>query len=107
MTRGLLTYLCATTAVGLVIAMVWRPSTSPEQTRKSIILQAEQGVDAADLARAVGGEVTHELGIINAVAVELSDRQMTRLQRRDRVRRIWDNRGVNHADVRFQRWQKQ
>ena len=41
-----------------------------------MIVQATDMESAADAVRAVGGEVTHELGIINAVAATVSEGQL-------------------------------
>ena len=81
---------------GLVIAGVscLLPNGEPEagaaETRR-VIVQAADSATAAERVRAMGGVVTHELGIIDAVAAELTPAQRRALERQAAVRRIYDD----------------
>ena len=61
-----------------------------------LIVQADDTATAAAAVRAVGGEVTHELGIINAVGARLTPRQMAHLGATQSVR-LYENRNVHIA----------
>ena len=51
-------------------------------TTSSVIVQARDLAAASDAVRAVGGTVTHELDIINAVGARLTRAQATALRNR-------------------------
>ncbi len=53
---------------------------------QSWIVQGSEVTEIVDAVRNVGGTVTHELGIIHAVAAELSLAQVNALRRTDGVR---------------------
>ena len=56
-----------------------------------------QGHDLATLkvaVEAVGGEISHELGIINAVAVKLDDAGLQALKEHDAIRRVYADAAV-------------
>ena len=55
------------------------------------IVQASDVVTAAAMVEYVGGEVTHELGVINAVGAKLSESQLRRLNSADVPLRIYLN----------------
>ena len=55
------------------------------------IVQAGDAATAAALVEYVGGEVTHELGVINAVGAKLTDRQLSRLHSANTSIRIYQN----------------
>ena len=66
-------------------------ATVPDPTSESTVAVLVQGSDLAAVAeavRAVGGEVTHELGIINAVGARLTPTQIRRLEATDETLRI-------------------
>ena len=67
------------------------PSLSAEQVTSGYIIQAASTEIAAAAVEAVGGEVTHELGIIQAVGATLRPEQVETLERRSDVRRIFDH----------------
>ena len=70
-------------------------ATVPNQTSESAVAVLVQGSDlaaVADAVRAVGGEVTHELGIINAVGARLTPTQRRRLEATDETLRIRSDR---------------
>jgi len=52
------------------------------------------------LVAAQGGQITHELSVISAVAAELTLAQVADLRADDRIRRIYDNGTVETAAAR-------
>ncbi|MBT8081850.1 MAG: S8 family peptidase [Gammaproteobacteria bacterium] len=59
-----------------------------------------QGVSVADVRALVieqGGKITHELGVIRAVAADLTAGQIADLRRHENVRRIYDNGAIEAA----------
>ena len=72
-------------------------AASAEALTESVLIQAVQGADAAAVAKlvkAAGGTVTHELGIIRAVAADLTLEQVAELRRIATSPRIYRNRPV-------------
>jgi subtilisin family serine protease len=67
------------------------PAKKTALDTKSAIVQAETAARAAELVRAVGGTVTHELGIIDAVAAGLTSAQLEAIRQSDAGARIYDN----------------
>ena len=63
----------------------------------SFIVQAADMTTAAARVRTVGGELTHQLGIINAVGARLTAAQRWQLQRAAGLQ-IYENRAVRAAD---------
>ena len=61
-----------------------------------LIVQADDLATAAEAVRAVGGEVTHELAIINAVGARLTLAQLALLIDLDGLR-VYENRGAEVA----------
>lgn len=73
-------------------ALAWSVSASAEGTGAvEVIVQGQGTASVADLVSAAGGRVTRELGIIDAVAAELTASQLAVLAGADGVRRIWDS----------------
>ncbi|MEE8526109.1 MAG: hypothetical protein V3T72_19395, partial [Thermoanaerobaculia bacterium] len=70
------------------------PAPSADSATRRVIVQGDDTASIAELVRAVGGKVTHELGIIDAVAAELDAGQLRHLARADGVRRIYQDRAV-------------
>ena len=68
----------------------------------SVLVQGHDLETVAAAVRAVGGEITHELGIINAVGTKLTARQLRRLEASDDTLRIQPDRtaGVTGAKAR-------
>ena len=64
---------------------------------ESYLVQAEDLISAANAVHAVGGEVTHELGIIGAVAADLTSAQVGSLRSTGDAIRLFDNSGVTTA----------
>ena len=58
------------------------------QEPASYIVRADSAELATELVVAVGGDVTHELGIIEAVAATLTSAQVTDLRSREAVRQV-------------------
>jgi hypothetical protein len=67
------------------------PHTKTALDTQSTIVQAESAEQAAKLVRDVGGTVTHELGIIDAVAANLSAVQLDAIRQSAVGTRIYDN----------------
>ena len=76
-----------------VVALLW--PVSPEAT--SVLVQGRDVAVVAAAVQAAGGTVTHELGIIDAVAAELSESQIESVGRMAGVKRVVANRGVTTA----------
>lgn len=54
--------------------------TTPAETTAAVLVQGKDLASAAAAVRAVGGEITHELGIIDAVGARLTRRQIEQLE---------------------------
>ena len=67
-----------------------RPASPPSQSpmHRRVLVQGTNLAKAAMAVRAVGGEVTHELGIINSVGARLTPTQIRRLEASDDTLRI-------------------
>ena len=78
----------AALAAGLLLA---GGAISPKDndTRDRVIVQARDLETAAGLVRAVGGEITHELGVIGAVGARLDAGQQRAIRARGGIRRIF------------------
>ena len=72
-------------------AVLVNPDGSVTQT---YIVQGHELTTLKAAVATVGGEITHELGIINAVAVKLSAAQLRALKGRDEIRRIYADAAV-------------
>jgi len=81
-------------ATGWVLLVRPGPLPGGDSAIRRVIVQGESTTSVAGLVRAAGGKVTHELGIIDAVAAELDAGQLEELARADGVRRIYDDRKV-------------
>jgi len=78
----------------MIVGLLWSPVTP--QVRESVIVQATDMATAAALVRAVGGEVTHELGIIDAVGAKVTRAQLASIEAQPYVR-TYANREVQVA----------
>src|SRR5919197_5341590 len=86
-------------AAALAIAASLAPgshsaSTRPHATEVNVIVQASDLAHATRAVRSVGGIITHELEIIDAVGARLSAEQAEALGRSQEIRRIYPNYGV-------------
>lgn len=72
-------------------------------TTESYIVQGADLATARAAVAAVGGEITHELGIIHAVGARLSAEQSEALRAATSVRRLYENRGVETAKKKASR----
>lgn len=80
--------------IGLVGAAVVTSLPGPTPSASYIV----QGASLAAVKAAVqtvGGEISHELGIIKSVGAKLSDRQMQALQGMAGIRRVYENSGLS------------
>ena len=97
MRNGLRTRLSAL-AVAVAAAMTLGAFGGQEPTN-SVLVQGPDTMTVAAAVRAVGGEVTHELGIINAVGARLTRQQLQRLEATHGSSRIHADRGATVAGV--------
>ena len=81
----------------LVMVMLLVPSEREEVG--SFIVQGQDLAGVRAAVEAVGGAVTHELGIIKAVGTELTKRQVEALREMPNVRRVYANSGVRTSAV--------
>ena len=91
---GLLAALATSAAV---ILFLWQTELPLDEAPRSVLIQADTVSAAAGAVSSVGGKITHELGIIDAVAAELTTQQVEALQRMEGVSRIYGNRQVEVA----------
>ena len=63
----------------------------------SFIVQGSSLADAKALVVGQGGEITHELGVIRAVAADLTPAQVAQLRDADGIRRVYDNGTIETA----------
>jgi subtilisin family serine protease len=82
---------------GALLGALFLSGATVDDTAVDIIVQAEDAPAAAAAARAVGAEVTGELGIIRAAAVRATPAERRALARSEPVRRIWENHAVTLA----------
>ncbi|MEW5987136.1 MAG: DNRLRE domain-containing protein, partial [Chloroflexota bacterium] len=89
----------ALTLVLLAAALSPRPAgrLQADQPATSFIVQGRDLTTVANRVRGVGGTITHELGLINAVGAQLSADQQARLARDPRVSYIFPDRQVMMA----------
>jgi serine protease AprX len=80
-----------------VVGLAFGISQAPAPTTSSYIVQGNSIADVKALVSAQGGEITHELGVIAAVAANLTAAQLTELRADDAIRRIYDNGAVEVA----------
>jgi subtilisin family serine protease len=73
-------------------------SAAPPHGWVEVIVQAQGAQQAAEAARTHGGEVTHHLGIINAVAVRLPEPALDGLRHNPHVVAIFENRELQIQD---------
>ena len=85
----------AVAAVAILGPAFFDPSQEP--ARQRVIVQGIDLETAAERVRDAGGEITHRLGIIDAVGARLTAAQRTRLAASGAVRRIWEDRAVELA----------
>lgn len=83
-------------AVGILLAIAPRPVPS-DANGPSWIVQATDLASAARAVRSVGGTITHELEIINAVGARLTAAQVETLEGSRGILRICPNRAVKVA----------
>ena len=84
-------------AVGGLLGPGHSASTGSDARSLSVIVQASDLASAAHAVRSVGGTITHELGIIDAVGARLTAARLEALRRSREVRRIYANRTVKAA----------
>ncbi len=69
---------------------------APEKLQRHSVIVQGANLQAVKLAvQSVGGEVSHELGIIKAVSANLTDAQMEKLRAIQGIRRVYANSGVD------------
>ena len=84
-------HLCALAALGLLMSLLGGATgiADPASPTQSYIVQATSTQAAAKAVEAAGGSVSHELGIIHAVAAGLTAEQLSTLRGLPSVRRIY------------------
>src|SRR5512147_1803410 len=70
---------------------------SPPPPPEILIVEGRDLASAAGAVRDVGGRIVHELGIIDAVAAELTPAQIAQLRGRKDISRIHQNRSIKVA----------
>jgi subtilisin family serine protease len=89
-----------------IAGFLWSASPElPTQTHKGtqttrVIVQGDTTAAASAAVTAVGGEVTHELGIIKGVGARMTPTQLRRLERRHGTLRIQADRTTNVSGAR-------
>ena len=81
----------------ILLTAVWQAAPAPEgparpgvvEPTAAVIVQGEELAAVAAAVRRAGGEITHELGIIDAVGAALSPAQLARLEGSEAVSRIY------------------
>jgi serine protease AprX len=81
----------AAVAAGLFLALLLAGATT-DSVAVNVIVQAADTVTAAQAVRRVGGDITKELGIIHAVAAEMTRGQLVALTRNDETVQVYDDR---------------
>ena len=89
--------ITALVLLGLLLTPLGASASPAYGPTVEVIVQGSDMATAAELVRSVGGTVTHELGIINAVGAQLTPTQLAALQRRHGIARIYENRRVEVA----------
>ena len=69
--------------------------SNPSPLHQRVLVQGATLMSVETAVRAVGGEVTHELGIINAVGARLTQAQIRQLEARDKTLRVQADRSTN------------
>jgi hypothetical protein len=80
----------------MAITLAGLPRSDPEAPT-SLIVQGNDLSAVRDAVLSVGGEITHELGLIDAVAARLTQSQLELLEEIDGVSRFYGNAGVEVA----------
>lgn len=68
-----------------------------DQARTSYIIQGQSLASVRTLVTDLGGEITHELGVINAVAADLNAGQVAELRSNDAIRKVYGNGTIGTA----------
>ena len=93
LTAGCLLALSSITSVAEpVVIEVDLPQAGVAEQALGYIVQADSVKAATDAVEAVGGEVTHELGTIDAVGAALLPAQVELLKRRSNIRLMYSDR---------------
>ena len=74
--------------------------SNPSPLHQRVLVQGATLMSVETAVRAVGGEVTHELGIINAVGARLTQAQIRQLEARDKTLRVQADRSTNVSGAR-------
>ncbi len=99
--------ISATTMVAILVLIWANPmlgtvSSTPNspvssEKARSYIVQGSDMATVSEKVRQVGGEITHELNIINAVGTNLTNTQQQTLKDLDGIKRIYENRQVKSS----------
>ena len=83
-----LLYLIAAGTLAIAFFTGQHTQSSPQR----YIVQAESLAQARELVTRVGGSVSHELRVINAVGATLTERQLDALRQSEQLRRVYNDR---------------
>ena len=97
--RNVLHVRCVVVTTALAIAALAALFGGQDQTTR-VLLQGPDVETVAAAVRAVGGEITHELGIINTVGARVTPTQLRRLEASDESLRIQADRTVGVSAMR-------
>ena len=89
----------AVTALCVFVVFALVGSAPPDTEMRSMIVQGRDVATVKSAVAAVGGEITHELGIIRAVGARLTAAQVNTLRDLDGIRRVYENRGIGIAEA--------
>ena len=93
-TQRLNTTILLSAALLILVACASTPPVQEQQA--SYIIQGKDLITVTNAVRSVGGEITHELGIIRAVGAELTPSQADRLRKIEGLR-LHENHSVETA----------
>ena len=89
----------AVTASCILAILVLVVSAPPDTEVRSMIVQGRDLATVKSAVAAVGGEISHELSIIDAVGARLTTAQLNTLRDLDGIRRVYENRGIGITEV--------
>ncbi|MGA7991119.1 MAG: S8 family serine peptidase, partial [Thermoanaerobaculia bacterium] len=89
--------ICGSLFIALLVCFVGHRSSRPSVS--STIVQSSSAAEAEALVKSVGGSVTHELGIIDAVGAELTSSQLSAVK--DKGARVYGDAKVEVAGTPY------
>ncbi|HLE26867.1 MAG TPA: hypothetical protein VI793_02030, partial [Anaerolineales bacterium] len=83
--------------ISLILTPVWGATPQVDLPTVEVIVQGYDVATVKALVHAVGGVITHELGLINAVGAQLSTAQQNALQGKAGITKIYASRRLEVA----------